>query len=310
MQYDIQSETDEKAKTQKEKWLTSWVESNGSAWNDTLYSDESDVYNAILTEVPKGPDLTWLYLIALELSVFHPYYPISNEDAAEYKKLKCKADYDQDKFCKMQMIISAADYKALTKEYQKSVSELSGKNAKVFIGAGATAAVAVVTGGVALAFAPEIAVVLAGQSFAGLYGAALTSASLAAIGGGLLAVGGLGMAGGTAIITGGGALLGMVGTGAITATSLSLLSSKAYVLNECAKLLTVCRFILIGSQGNKAAVVGIAKGVDAAIDKLGYELTQKKPNDEASKEEKADFKEQQSCFVCHAFRNALNYSRK
>lgn len=55
---------------------------------------------------------------------------------------------------------------------------------------------------------------------------------------------------------------------------------------------------MIGTQGNKAAVVSIAKGVDAATDKLGYELTQKKLNDEASKEEKADFKEQQSCLSC------------
>ncbi len=298
VQYDIQNETDEKDKAQKGKWLAAWVESNDSPLDDIQDSEESKVYDAILREVSKGSDLTWLYLIALELSVFHPYYPIQNEDIQEYKKLKCKADYDLEKFCKMQMIISTADYKALTRAYQKSASELSGKNTKAFVGVGATVAIATVTGGVALAFAPEIAVALAGQSFVGLYGAALTSASLAAIGGGSLAVGGLGMAGGTAIITGGGALLGMVGTGAITATSLSLLSSKAYVLNECAKLLTVCRFILIGSQGNKAAVVSIAKGVDAAIDKLEYELNQNKPNDETSKEEKADFKEQQSCLAC------------
>ncbi|MCD8077616.1 MAG: hypothetical protein LUE63_04460 [Lachnospiraceae bacterium] len=100
------------------------------------------------------------------------------------------------------------------------------------------------------------------------------------------------MAGGTAIITGGGAFLGTVGSGAITATSLPLLSSKAYVLNECTKLLTVCRFILIGMQERKDAVTAIAKGVDAAADKLGYELEEKKPNDKSSREEKTDYKEQ------------------
>ncbi len=242
--------------------------------------------------------MTWLYLIALELSVFRPYYSISDSDAKEYKGLKCKANYEQDRFCKMQMIISSEDYKALVRAYQKAVADLNGQSQKMLLGAGATVVVAAAAGGLAFAFAPEIAVVLAGQSFAGLYGAALTSASLAAIGGGALTAGGLGMAGGTVIIAGGGALLGMAGTGAITTTSLSLLSTKAYVLNECAKLLTVCRFILIGMQERKSAVAGIVKIVDAAADKMGHELTEKTPNDKASKEEKAEFQEQQSSLSC------------
>lgn len=54
--------------------------------------------------------------------------------------------------------------------------------------------------------------IFAGCGYAGLYGAALTNASLAAIGGGSLAAGGLGMAGGTAILTAGGALLGIAGS--------------------------------------------------------------------------------------------------
>lgn len=298
VQYDVQTEKDAKIRKRKEKWLDAWLESNSSAWKSSLIAEEPEVYSVILREIPKGYDLTWLYLIALELSVFRPYFQMTAEDAAEYKGLKCKAEYEQDKFCKMQMIISTEDYNALIKAYRKSITDLNGQNTKRLIGTGATVAVAAATGGLALAFAPEIAIVLAGESVAGLYGAALTSASLALVGGGSLAAGGLGMAGGTAIITGGGALLGMVGSGAITAASLSLLSSKAYVLNECAKLLTVCRFILIGMQERKDAVAAIAKGVDAAADKLGYELEEKKPNDKASKEEKSDYKEQQTCLSC------------
>ena len=57
--------------------------------------------------------------------------------------------------------------------------------------------------------APSIAVALVGSNFAGLHGAALTSACLAYLGGGAIAVGGLGMAGGTAAIVGGGAVLGL-----------------------------------------------------------------------------------------------------
>ncbi|MCC8077646.1 MAG: hypothetical protein LIO60_04765 [Oscillospiraceae bacterium] len=204
VRYDIQSETNEKIRAQKEKWLAAWTESNGAMGNSAPASAERDTYDAILREIPKGQDLTWLYLIALELSVFRPYYSISDSDAKEYKGLKCKASYEQDRFCKMQMIISSEDYKALVRAYQKAVADLNGQSQKMLLGAGATVVVAAATGGLAFAFAPEIAVVLAGQSFAGLYGAALTSASLAAIGGGALTAGGLGMAGGTVIIAGGG----------------------------------------------------------------------------------------------------------
>ncbi len=75
------------------------------------------------------------------------------------------------------------------------------------IAAGVVTITAVATGGLAFAFAPGIATLIAGEAVVGLHGAALTSASLAFVGGGSLAAGGLGMAGGTAIITGGGALL-------------------------------------------------------------------------------------------------------
>lgn len=112
------------------------------------------------------------------------------EEASKYKGLKCKAEYEQDKFCKMQMIISTDDYNALIKAYRKSIADLNGQNTKLLIGTGATVAVAAATGGLALVFAPEIAIALAGESVAGLNGAALTSASLALIGCGSLAAGG------------------------------------------------------------------------------------------------------------------------
>lgn len=122
----------------------------------------------------------------MELSVFHPYFQITAGNASEYKGLKCKAEYEQDKFCKMQMIISTDDYNALIKAYRKSIADLNGQSTKLLIGTGATVAVAAATGGLTLVFAPEIAIALAGESVAGLYGVALTSASLALIGGGSL----------------------------------------------------------------------------------------------------------------------------
>ncbi len=297
VQYDIQNEKKDADRAIKEQWLAAWTASDPS-FNDDFIADENMVYDAILHQIPSGRDLTWLYLIALELSVFQPYFRLSADDKNEYKNIQCKADYITAKFCKMQMIISDDDYSALNKAYQKSVAELTGQNIKMLAGTGATVAVTAVTGGLALTFAPQIAVALVGGSVAGLHGAALTSASLAMIGGGAIAAGGLGTAGGTAIITGGGALLGMVGSGVATAASGSLLTSKSYVLSECAKLLTVSRFVLISKQGRYDAVAGIARSVDATADKLGYELGESKPGDKASKEEKAGYKEQQASLAC------------
>ena len=144
----------------------------------------------------------------------------------------------------MQHEISWKQLKEIQTSYEWYQKKLSGANRKLIAGAATTAAVTAATGGLAVAFAPQIAVVLAGGSFAGLSGAALTSASLAAIGGGALTAGGLGMAGGTAIIAGGGVLIGLTGSCTISLTAGVLLQSKGFVLHECAKLLAFWEFAL------------------------------------------------------------------
>lgn len=65
-------------------------------------------------------------------------------------------------------------------------------------------------------FAPAIAVSLFGSEFTGLYGVALTNATLAYIGGGAIVTGGAGILGGQSIIAGGGAILGLAGGGLTT----------------------------------------------------------------------------------------------
>ena len=103
------------------------------------------------------------------------------------------------------------------------------------------------------AFAPTIAVALVGSNFAGLSGAALTSACLAYIGGGAIAAGGLGMAGGTMAIVGGGAILGLgvgAGVGGITG-SISLMGKKNTIL-QSAKLLVSVREIFLNDEQDLA----------------------------------------------------------
>lgn len=103
---------------------------------------------------------------------------------------------------------------------------------------GAIAAAAFVgAGGVAAAFASDIAVGIFGGSFVGLHGAALVNASLAAAGGGALATGGMGMAGGTALITGSGAALGLLGSGGVALAASMGENYAQFVLVECSRLL-------------------------------------------------------------------------
>ena len=141
-------------------------------------------------------------------------------------------------------------------------------------------------------FAPQIAVILAGETVAGLSGAALTSASLAAIGGGSLAAGGLGMAGGTAIITGGGALLAATGSGVATVSSSLLMTSKGYALRESAKLLTFCKCILIDEYGKYDVVQTVQESVENSLEEFQSNITcVKESNDVDDSEKKKLIKE-------------------
>lgn len=112
-----------------------------------------------------------------------------------------------------------------------------------------TAGVAIITIATAGALAPTIAVALVGSNFAGLSGAALTSACLAYLGGGAIAVGGLGMAGGTIAIVGGGAILGVgVGAGVGGAAGAISLMGKKNTILQSAKLLVSVREVFLNDE--------------------------------------------------------------
>ncbi|MCR5656503.1 MAG: hypothetical protein K6G06_03475 [Butyrivibrio sp.] len=137
----------------------------------------------------------------------------------------------------------------------------------------ATVGATALTGGLALAFAPEIAVVLAGETVAGLYGAAATNAALAAVGGGALAAGGLGMAGGTAILTGGGAILGLAGAGSTSLFAIMSQTSEKFTLNECAKLLTFSKMVIVDKYKRLELLNPVITGVEDCITQIESELS-------------------------------------
>ena len=140
----------------------------------------------------------------------------------------------------------------------------------------AVAGTAVVAGGAAFAFAPAIAVALAGGAFPGLYGAALTNASLAFFGGGSLAAGGLGMAGGSAVIAGGGALLGLTGSGTVAGLAAAGFIPDELQVSYLAKILTYSRDVFINKLGDRQSVELLRNMLTTVASKNAKSITEMK----------------------------------
>jgi hypothetical protein len=271
--YDIRQEKDAKQIASKHEWMSDWREKAADGDTSLFIEDEAAIYQSIRAELTDSLDSSWLYLCALELALFKPYFPLNSEQGKQCKTIRaCKNLYEKEVFGHRQDVVTNSDTDALITAYKKYIGTMSNRTRKTVIAVAATAAATIATGGLAWAFAPGIAVTIAGGTFAGLHGAALTSASLAALGGGAITAGGLGMAGGTAIIAGGGALLGITGSGAVTLTRLLVSTSKEYTLNECAKLLTFCNEVLIKQYGKKTVVKEIQASIEQGIQLLEKEI--------------------------------------
>ena len=266
VEYDVEHTKNAKAQLIKREWVKRWKEATQKSFDitdDSYFMTKERVYAEIYEIDAEAKNKGWLYLLTMELVLFQAYYSIEDGDKDLFKGLKYSNQYLFDVYAKEQKLIVKADIDNVIKNYKSFVAKLKESGKKAAIGVAATTGVAIATGGLALAFAPEIAVVLAGGGYAGLYGAALTNASLAAIGGGSLAAGGLGMAGGTAILTGGGALLGIAGSGSATMLSVLSQTSEQYTLNECAKLLTFCKLVVIEKYNMPEILNPIISGLEA-----------------------------------------------
>ena len=196
--------------------------------------------------------------------LFEPYYPLGVEQDKKGNDVPCKkykmlnnpikgfkkSEGDQfldehftGNYCEQGYV------KRLRKSYDKRINELKEVLKTVITSLSITAFIAIVTIATAGAFAGPIAVALVGSNFAGLSGAALTSACLAYFGGGAIAVGGAGMLGGTIAIVGGGAALGIgVGAGVGGAVGAVGLMGKENTIKQSAKLLTSIREIFLNDE--------------------------------------------------------------
>lgn len=274
--YDIQNTGKKENATAKAEWLSRWEEGVCESLN--VNSEEFFIRSGrqafgLMEEISSNvKDRSWIDLMVLELSQFKPYFQLGEDKGKSSKKLRMKADYLSEVFCKGQDYITEKDVKAIRKAYSTAMGTVTGSRKRTAVAAAATVAATAATAGGALAFAPQVAALIAGNAVAGLSGAALTSASLAFIGGGSLAVGGLGMAGGTAILTGGGALIGLAGSGVATAASVVVQSSDAFVQSECSKLLAFCTEVAIRKYGRYDIVKLAHEGIANCATELQSEI--------------------------------------
>jgi len=279
VQYDILHTQKPEVAENKALWLNRWRElllrgfGIPSDQADKLFVEDEDVlYNGFFQLSQDKSNWGWFYLLTQELALFKPYYPLGCSEDKAFRKLKLESNYVEDRFIRRQTIVSQAEVDAIVKTYFKYDGYVSGSTKNKIIGASVTAVVAVATGGMALTFAPAIAAAIAGEAVVGLHGAALTSASLAFVGGGSLAAGGFGMAGGTAIITGGGALLGLAGSGSVSAATMMLQAPSKYWVRQGAKLLTYSNCVLCDYLNEKEYAKGILHQIEFAISNTEDEI--------------------------------------
>ena len=294
--YDIEKTTDKKKKELKEKWLTAWMENAVQELrmvteDEQFFLEEDELFEQ-LNNVYQNSGKERVLLIVMEAVTFQPYFPTNEKEVAEYKSIRLEHHYMGTVFLQKQHLVQKKDVDNLRAGYGWYYDLLSGKiRNRWIIGAG-TVALTVLTGGLALHFAPAIAVALAGN--AALHGAALTSFSLAAIGGGSLAAGGLGIAGGTMIIAGGGGVVGLLGGATLTSvTSMFLLESDGYVLNECSKLLGFSDKALLSQENAYEKITDLAQTISMKIEylkqlcrTLKHDMTNIKEQEEKQKQEK------------------------
>ena len=253
----------------KGKWLEEWKRYMENGFSSFVSNENAvlhwysvqKLHDAVSANNPEQP---WFRLVLLETMLFEPYYPLSTEidkkgnevPSTKYKELHLPlvgySKSEGDKF--LESFFTESFYQngyieRLRKCHDKVLRELNEVLKNAIKSISITAGVAIVAIATAGAFAPAIAVALVGSNFAGLSGAALTSACLAYLGGGAIAAGGLGMAGGTMAIVGGGAVLGLgIGAGVGGAVGAAGVLGKKDTILQSAKLMVAVREIFLNDE--------------------------------------------------------------
>lgn len=258
-----------RVKKLKREWLDEWKRYLTEGFPSFTQVDDSELHwyteQELMQQVEKNkPDQIWFRLVLLEAMLFEPYFTIGVEKdkkgnlvaSKKYRSLQNAINGykkgDGDRYLDLFFMgnYCPRDYiKRLRKCYDKVLRELNEIVKMALTSLTITAVIAIAAIATAGAFAPAIAVALVGSNFAGLSGAALTSACLAYLGGGAIAVGGAGMAGGTIAIVGGGMALGIgAGAGIGGAVGIAGLAEKKTTILQSAKLLVSVREIFLNDE--------------------------------------------------------------
>lgn len=253
----------------KLSWLQEWKQSISNGFESFTQVPGAIMHwytlNELYTRIAEcNPLKPWYRLVLLEAMLFEPYYPLGIEKDKKGNDIPSKKynhlnnviygfkKSDGDKYLDDAFTgeyCSAGYIKRLRKSYEKRLNELNEVLKTVIKSLSITAVIAIVTVATAGALSGPIAVALVGSNFAGLSGAALTSACLAYLGGGAIAAGGAGMLGGTIAIVGGGAALGIgVGAGVGSVVGTSGIMGKKNTIMQSAKLLTSVREIFLNDE--------------------------------------------------------------
>lgn len=259
----------EKIRQMKLEWLNEWKGYMTKGFKGFMNSMNAELNWYSLEELHEkirlnSSEKPWFRLVLLEAMLFEPYFPLKTETDKKGKEVPSnKYSYINAPITGYKM--SEGDryldsefsgrhkfpgyVKRLRKCYNKVCREMNEVLKTAITSITITAGVAIVTIATAGALAPTIAVTLVGSNFAGLSGAALTSACLAYLGGGAIAAGGIGMAGGTIAIVGGGAILGVgVGAGIGGATGAISLMGKKNTILQSAKLIVSVREVFMNDE--------------------------------------------------------------
>lgn len=258
---DICKENNAVKKRNKLDWLENWKKctiGNLKEYNDFFITNEKDLRIAIESELNESEKVEWIYIVYLEVSLFRLYFPLSEDTVNKYKHLKpCIANINKvlDKY---QDVMDIDVIRSLPKLYEKYVNKVQNKTATNLINTGIATAISAAVCCATIFYAPQIAVLIVGNSFSGLYGAALANASLALIGGGSLALGGLGMFGGTMILAGGSTLLSLATAGTAISTITNYLKNSNLTLDQCAKLMVYSKVVLMDRLNDVNSVQTLA----------------------------------------------------
>ena len=116
---DIQRTKENKEQQLKNEWKKKWIEVTEQSLqqNKVFEKNSLKTYAAINTYASNQENLLWLYNIAVELSMFKPYFKLEEKD----KKLKLSyTKYVEEVFCSSQNYISYKEIQKIQKSYKDS----------------------------------------------------------------------------------------------------------------------------------------------------------------------------------------------